>query len=84
MRWLGLLSVCMACEITNDNSFVDPLSKDTSMESEPSQDEDTQSPSTEPDEPEDLDQDGYSVEEGDCDDNNPEVNPGIEENPGGF
>lgn len=29
--------------------------------------------------PKDLDQDGYAVEDGDCDDSNPDVNPGVKE-----
>ncbi|MBU0649263.1 peptidoglycan DD-metalloendopeptidase family protein [Patescibacteria group bacterium] len=40
-------------------------------------------PDTDPDpEPEDLDNDGYMISDGDCDDGNPNVHPGSEENCG--
>ena len=59
---------------TGDDTTTTPITGDTSAPGDTAGPEDSAPPP-----PEDLDGDGFTVEEGDCDDGDPQVHPGDEE-----
>ena len=79
----GLSSLFIACggkstDSAEDTASAEPSSSPTTEPSNPSIE-----PSGEPEAPvEDEDGDGFSREDGDCDDNNPDIYPGAEDIPG--
>ena len=79
---LGLLALLGGCPVAGDDDDTSPPAAD---DDDSSGDDDDSSAIGDDDDattsPEDLDGDGYSVADGDCDDANAEVHPGVQSDP---